>query len=241
MVCCPRCLSRHRNHDIKNLHRSYVLVETSLSEYLVQLGAKIDLYSLYHEKLSISKSETIEDFGEVQRRVLEEFKKISQELERKQKEVMALVNTQSTLREQHINTMLTDLREDILVCMESHSLIQRHIKELNEISLCKFYAEKKEFIEGLVKGMELPPQQRQQITLRISGVEGIIQSIREMKPSCVLARRRVGRGSVDLRISSSNGTYGSKYRHPRESMPNTPISQTPKAQPSPPTLNKLSP
>lgn len=78
MVCCARCVSigKHRNHDVKNLHRSYVLVETSLSEFLIRLGAKIDLYSLYHEKLTISKTETIENFGEVQRKIAAQFKSV---------------------------------------------------------------------------------------------------------------------------------------------------------------------
>jgi len=41
-------VGRHRSHDIKNLHRSYVLVEANLNEMLVKLAARVDLYSLSH-------------------------------------------------------------------------------------------------------------------------------------------------------------------------------------------------
>lgn len=172
MLCCARCVAigKHRNHDVKNLHRSYVLVETSLSEFLIRLGAKIDLYSLYHEKLAISKSETIEDFGEVQRRIAAEFKTLADQLDLKKKELLAVIDAQASLREHEFDNLLADLRSSIKLCLQSHSMIERHIKELSEVSLCKFYSEKKDFIEGLLAEhtrLDSPQQPRQQLNVQV--------------------------------------------------------------------------
>lgn len=48
-------------------------------------------------------------------------------------------------------------------------MIERHIKELSEVSLCKFYSEKKDFIERLLedtKKTDTPPP-REQINIQI--------------------------------------------------------------------------
>jgi len=116
-------LGRHRTHDVKNLHRSYLLVEASLNEMLVKLAARVDLYSLSHEKLSVGRSELVEDYAEVRNRVEKEFKYLQELLVQRCADITNSIEQQCKAKENEINKVLVEVREQIKLCMDCHSSI----------------------------------------------------------------------------------------------------------------------